>query len=115
MIALEKLFDNSIAQRNFDKVAQAAIDAGQDPTTGAPRQVSIRFGTVTNTFTASATSDSVNVDHGLGREPVAVYVSPRNAGVHPAAFVASATQITVQSTNDSSITGARDIHWLVIG
>lgn len=115
MISLERLFDNSISQRNFDKLSQAVIDTGADPTTGAPRQVGLRFGTGTATFTASTHSANVTVPHGLGRVPANVQLTAYHDIVYEIVST-DATNIVVQGwAPGGATTGTLGFDWLVIG
>lgn len=126
MIALEKLFDNSVSQRNFDKLALAVLDMGSDPATGGPRSVSVRFGTQTLTWAGGTqASNFPSISHGLGRTPVVVLVSPigglsaGTAWAVASAFGYGASTFVLQAkTHDESSPAAATtalIGWVAIG
>lgn len=83
--------------------------------------ISVRFGTATATWTASATSAAKTINHGLGHSPLAVLVSGATfQGSHIAAFDAytyTTTQFTThgQFVDGTSITGNSDFAWVAIG
>lgn len=119
MITLERLFDNSIAQRNFEKLAQAVIDMGSEPGTGAPVQVGIRFGTKAFTWPGATNIQTFTIDHGLGRTPVVVLAVNGNnntAGL-PRTYSYTATQFTLNVIAPSNVTAATadTFHWIAIG
>src|SRR5688500_9117968 len=64
-ISLEFTGDYNPVQRNFDKLAAAVVDAGD-------QSASIRFGTGTATITDGTRAASGNIAHGLGRTPAIV-------------------------------------------
>lgn len=109
-IALEQLADGSVSDRNFQRLMSLVLDTGG-------RSVGIRFGTGTATWTAAVSSAAVTIPHGLGRTPVAVFLSTRNPLVGYAASSIGATSFVATGfeTANLAITTTNTFDWLVIG
>lgn len=119
MISLETLVDNSPSARNFAKLAQATIDTGGDPTTGGPRSVGMRFGTVSFTWPGATAQQTIVINHGLGAAPVVVLAinSNNNTAGLPRTFTYTATQFTLNIIAPANVTvGTGDTYrWVAIG
>lgn len=98
-------------QDNFDVVADAVANFGG-------KSIEIRFGTGFVTFTASATSATKLVNHGLGRLPVVVLateVGTANGILYPTtAYTATQFQI-VGGAAFGALTGNTNFGWIAIG
>lgn len=112
MIALEHVPDLDI-DRNLQMLAKLTIDAGG-------RSVGLRFGTVTLTWTANTASGSVSVAHGLGKTPVVVLATGKDAAVfgqipscNPNSY--TATTFTMSAETKNSWTGTMTLCWVAIG
>jgi hypothetical protein len=75
----------------------------------------IRAGVTTASFTASALSTDMSVDHGLPTTPIAVVVSSQDRQAKAGAFGYTSTQFTLRAKYDSVITGTIDVAWIAIG
>jgi hypothetical protein len=104
-----------IAQRNFDRLAEAV------PSIGEGRVASIRFGATDVTFTASNYSAFVVVSHGLAVVPAAVivggwYVAGVNDGY---GFTDDGTwtdaAFTLGAKASAAWTGTATVSWVAIG
>jgi hypothetical protein len=82
-----------------------------------PRQLQLTWGSVTCTWTASATSAAATVNHGLGRAPVVVLLVTPGLGVFVAWGWANPTTTTFQvnGTLSTSWSGTVNVQWLAIG
>lgn len=116
MIALERLFDNSPASRNFETLRRLVLDPG-GVTAG------IRFGLMTVTWPGGAAlSNAATAAHGLGTTPIAAFASPNSqTGTGACCFYIQfdATNVTVNlETNGGAFpanTAVTPTSWLVIG
>jgi hypothetical protein len=114
MISLEPLADGSPADRNFQALARLVLDTG-----GVT--ASVRWGIAAATFTASRVSADKTVTHGLGRTPIAVFVTgATDQAAHVVAFHAhSYTSTTFKARGDftdgTAPTGNSNFAWVVIG
>jgi hypothetical protein len=100
-------------QRDFDAIALAI------PGTGG-KDIEIRYGTATVTFTASQDSDLPTVNHGLGRTPVIVVATPYNVAAYANIpkvdwFGATSTTFALAARVESAITLAVTVTWIAIG
>lgn len=110
MIALEHLADGSVSDRNFQALMRLVLDTGG-------QSVGARFGSNAVTFTASATSNTVGVTHGLGRLPVACFVSvgtANNLRVGWSSLSSTGFNVTGHSAI-GAVSGDLTFSWLVIG
>lgn len=84
---------------------------------GALGGQNVRAGRVTVTFTASTTSNSVVVQHGVGRLPRVTFGATGSAGLNakPSITAIDATSFTVQAKYDSSVSGDVGFDWHAIG
>lgn len=110
--------ESMLVQRGFARKPLA----DRDLATGAQIQLSklkdFKHGTGTVTFTASATSATVNITHNLSTTPTAILLTP-DSGI---AFcllevtAKSTTTFTVQGrdTDGTSRTGTNTFYWLAI-
>lgn len=117
---LEQLFDNSASDRNFRKLQElfGFVTADSDGFGFTVGSVGIRFGTAAATWTASVSSASVTVPHGLGKTPVFAEASTRNGLIHYAVTGRDATNLTVVGyvTYNSAFTGGPiTFDWLAVG
>jgi hypothetical protein len=112
MITLEALADNSISDRNFQKLRSLVLDTG-GITAG------IRIGTDAVTFTASTTSATKTVTHGLGKIPTFVGLQAVDSSgaitVRPVAGASNNTTFDAIGRCASAVTGAATFYWVVIG
>jgi hypothetical protein len=101
---------NSV-RRNFERLSD--LDTGG-------QSVSIRFGRSSIDFTASTDSSSTTVDHGLGKEPLAVVATAYGASTH-ARFPAlntgnyTATQFDIAGRIFAVATETVIFNWIAIG
>lgn len=102
--------DPDIVQRNFD-----ALVADRGSFGG--KQVEIRFGTGSATWTAASTTPTVTVPHGLGRLPVFASASTANGLIGYAVTAVDATNLSVVgfTTPNTAFTGTLNFYWLAIG
>lgn len=111
-IALERLEDNSVTDRNFLTLAEIVVDTGG-------QSVGVRFGANSATWSASPTSATKTIAHGLGRTPGAVFVSATGTGflLYSEASASNSTNIFISGTDtrNTSLTGTFAFYWLVIG
>lgn len=115
--------DWQVVRRNFERLERlfSLVSKDSDGFGFTVAGVSVRFGTATATWTASATSAAKTINHGLGHSPLAVLVSGATfQGSHIAAFDAytyTTTQFTThgQFVDGTSITGNSDFAWVAIG
>lgn len=113
-VPLEQLADGSTSDRNFQKLAALVPDMGG-------QSLGFRLGTTTAVFTASGTSATRTVTHGLGRAPQGVWLQVVSGSTNSVAYyvTGSATATTFQlfaRTFDASTpTATTSIFWLVIG
>jgi hypothetical protein len=114
VIPLEFTGEYGVVQRNFDRIAERAVDSGD-------QSAGIRFGLETVTITTSA--GSVVIDHGLGRTPVSVVACLSTGGtlgaggdseVITGTFTATQATITVRFYG-GSFTGNTRVSWIAIG
>lgn len=115
MISLERLFDNSPTDRNFQRLVSLVVDTGG-------QSVGLRFGTVTLTYTASATSAAATVTHGLGKTPEYIG-SLGTTGLskrHVVNYVSGSRndtdfQLQAETADSAAVTGSISVFWVVIG
>lgn len=114
MISLEKLLDNSVAARNFLKLARLVLDTGG-------KSIGIRFGTGSIAFAASTDSTQpCIVLHGLGKAPQVIFATNKGASGYTkiAAFttdIVTSTSFQVFARIPSATTGTLDFYWIAIG
>lgn len=111
MIVLERIREGdwNAVERMRETLESLVIETGG---------LSLRFraGTIDLTFTASDTSAANSVDHGLGREPIAVFYGNGDTNIANVATTArDATSITAQARYVSTVTGTASISWVAIG
>lgn len=76
----------------------------------------MRLGTDSVTFTASATSATTAVSHGLGSTPTAVFTQWIDANIDGHAVTSpDATTFSVTARYVSAVTGTSFFYWLAIG
>lgn len=109
-ISLDPLGDGSVSDRNFQKLMSLVLDTGG-------RSVGIRFGTATATWTASATSATVTIPHGLGKIPGFVTYGSKNTPFEYATASVDATNISTvgYQTAGTVVTGTLTFYWVVLG
>jgi hypothetical protein len=107
-IPLQDLADNTVADRNFRRLAQLVIDTGG-------RDVGVRFGVASTTFTASTLSTPTTVTHGLGRTPVVAFAGTENVGFTYSVTARTSTTITVQGFTSGAVSQTNSFDWFVIG
>lgn len=110
-ISLEQLHDNSPADRNFHKLAQLVLDTGG-------KTIGIRFGTGSVTFTASTTSATQTIAHGLAKVPQYIACQALDSsGAITVRPVSGADAVNFQAVGRtaSAVTGAATFYWAVIG
>jgi hypothetical protein len=103
--------DTDAVQRNFDSLAtQGGVATGG-------RTVEVRFGGGTATFTASNSSATVVVPHGLGRTPSSVIVcSSAGFGIFYQSFTWTTTTFTAQGAYPfGPLSGAYTFSWIAFG
>ena len=114
-LPLEFTGDYDVVQRNFDVIARAALDAGN-------QSASIRFGTATATWPGgSANSNLLAVPHGLGTE--ALYVVAMPAGTSGPEYTvvgqpSGTANINFVMRNAIASPGAgatRSFYWVAVG
>jgi hypothetical protein len=113
LINLEQLGDNSVTDRNFQAL-QAFV-----PDTGG-QSINVRFGTVTLSWSAATVATNVTVPHGLGRLPVVVLATGKDAPAtgevptcNPNTWTATTFGLNAETKN--SWTGSVVVSWIAIG
>lgn len=100
-------------QFNFDQIAKQFLDTGG-------QSLKMRVGTATATFSASPTSATKTVNHGLGSTPVAVFITPSSTGVawavpHVGAFTSTSFGVVLRDADAVNRTGDHSFYWLAVG
>lgn len=112
MIPLERLLENSVVSRNFDKLAALTMDTGG-------QSVGIRLGVQTVTFAGSAFSPNYTINHGLGKTPKIVIPGNQfisgTVSVTPFSANFTGTTFLLYGHADIAWTGSIFIPWMVIG
>lgn len=115
MIQLEHLADNSVSDRNFQKLMSVVPDMGG-------QSVGIRFGTVTITFPGGSPNGQATVPHGLGRVPASFSATLTGASdvipIIQAGTFDATNFVLVASTKTGANLAAgqqRSFFWMVIG
>jgi hypothetical protein len=109
-LPLEFTGNYDVAQRNFDRIAAAVVDAGE-------RSASIRFGIDTVTFTASTSSANKVVSHGLAVTPVIVLaMAVGDSRVLGTTFTYTDSSFTMAGgAPGGAISATISMAWLAIG
>lgn len=111
-VSLERLTDNSPTARNFLTLASLTLGTGG-------RELELRWGVGTLTFTASAGSAALNVTHGLGKAPVACFAAALNAGFgnvpYPVFSALGTTTFVLQGEVKTAFSGSVTMMWIAIG
>lgn len=114
MIPLESVRDGSIIDRNFQKLRNLVIDT-------AGKTLGIRFGVSSVTFTASATSATATVTHGLGKTPGYIGLTPvSSASWYVLRYLSGSRNSTSFQVSGRTIDGTTpsltaSFFWMVIG
>ena len=101
-------------RRNFEKLAGVLVDTGG-------RLVRVRFGTDTLSFSASATSATKTVTHGLGTTPVAAMAICNVSsdyivlGTIDGSLNDETFQLAGRTNGGGSITATPRFYWVALG
>lgn len=107
MIVLEHIGDGSIADRNFQTLMQVVPDTGGI-------SVGLRSGTEFVTFSASTTSNTVTVTHGLNKTP-RVTIGSAASTVKFAVLNKTTTTFDIFGRADSSTSATVNFDWIAVG
>lgn len=109
------LHDGTNTQFILDQIAEAFIDTGG-------RQLKLRFGTSSVTFTASDVSAQATIPHGMGSTPTLAAGFARTPATNritvQESAAADATNIYLKGhfvTVGGSLTASQNIYWFAIG